>query len=409
MINFRMLKVSDHVIWWTMFFLVIAGFAMIFSATFKASLLPNYDVLSYVKRQFSAFIIGLIGLSIFAYLDYRHLKKIAWPLYAIVLFLLVFVLFKGSTVSGAQRWIDLGLFSFQPSEITKLVVILALAAYFDKMKEKASIIMSLLIAGLPFILIFKQPDLGTALVILAIVLGMLVWNKTSPIMLAMVSTPVLSLILRPNLYLWIAYIIILWGLLYFSRVNTFDLCIIMGISIGVGIAFPIIWGMLKEYQRVRIISFINPGIDPQGAGYHTLQSIIAVGAGGFFGRGFLHGTQTQLHFIPEQHSDFIYSAVAEEFGFIGAMLVIIALVAMIRKMFLIADDAPDYFGSILTAGVAVMLMFHTLVSVGMVLGVMPVVGIPLPFVSFGGTSLIVNMILIGIVQSVTMRRQKLIF
>lgn len=408
MISLRMLKVSDHVVWGCAFFLILVGFLALFSTTFGGAK-GGLEALQYVNRQFGALMIGLIGMAFFAYLDYRHLKKIAIPLYILVVLLLIYVLFRGSAASGAQRWLSIGPFSFQPSELTKLTVILALAAYFDRARDRARVLPVMLIAGIPFILIFKQPDLGTALVILAISLGMLIWNKTSPVMLAMVITPFLSLLLLHNFYLWLFYLFVLWFFLYFSRVTLLDILIIMGLNIGVGIAFPLIWGMLKEYQRTRIIAFVNPGIDPYGAGYHTLQSLIAVGAGGLIGRGFLHGSQTQLHFIPEQHSDFIYSAIAEEFGLIGAVLVLVALVTLIRRAFLIADSADDFFGGVLVAGGAVMLMFHVLVSVGMVLGVMPVVGIPLPFISFGGTSLIVNMILLGIIQNVAMRRQKLIF
>lgn len=409
MINFRMLKASDGIIWIAVAFLIAVSFISIFSVTFKSDAKNGFDFLSYIQRQAGSLVIGLCGLAVFSYLDYRNLKNFAIPLYIIMLFLLVFVIFGGTQASGASRWISLGFLSFQPSEITKLIVIITLAAYFDNLRNGARSFVVLLLAGIPAFLIFKQPDLGTALVVIAIALGMLIWNKTSYMTITMVLTPIFSLLLRPNFIVWLVYLLILWGILYFSRVSLIDLLLILAINIGVGIAFPIIWGMLKEYQKVRIISFLNPNVDPFGAGYHTLQSIIAVGAGGIFGRGFLSGTQTQLHFIPEQHSDFIYSAVAEEFGFIGAVLVLLALFAIARRAFIIADESRDYFGSILAAGGAVMISFHTLVSVGMVLGVMPVVGIPLPFVSFGGTALIIDLILIGIIQSVAMRRQKLIF
>ncbi len=406
MINFRMLKATDPIIWYCLIFLLITSFSAIFSVNYAWGTAQAFQLLG---KQFGALIIGVIGMAIFAYFDYRHLKLLAIPLYLIMMVLLVYVLFRGSVVSGASRWIHLGFFSFQPSEITKLVVILALAAYFDQTKEKAKILPALIIACIPFLLIFKQPDLGTALVIVAISLGMLVWNKTSPVLLVTIATPIFSLIIRPNLYLWLVYILVLWGILYFSRLDFVDLLLVMAINIGVGIAFPLIWGMLREYQRMRIVAFINPGIDPHGLGYHTMQSLVAVGSGGIFGRGFLHGSQTQLHFIPEQHSDFIFSSIAEEFGMIGAGLVIFALITLIRRAYIIADESADYFGGILVCGAATMLGFHAFLSIGMVLGVMPVVGIPLPFVSFGGTALIVDMILIGIIQNVAMRRQKLIF
>lgn len=409
MINLRMLKLSDKTIWLCMLFLVIVGFLAVFSSTCKVGINNRYDAFYYLIKQFWALIVGFLGMIFFAYIDYDHLKKIVIPLYVGVLLLLFYVLSHGASAYGAQRWIDLGPFSFQPSEITKLVVIITLAAYFNKVKNRFRAIPSLLISGIPFLLIFKQPDLGTALVIIAISLGMIIWDSSSPIVLTMISTPIISLVFRGNIFIWLIYLFVLWGVLYFSRVKFFDLLSIMLLNIFVGIAFPIVWGLLREYQRMRIITFLNPSLDPHGLGYHTLQSIIATGSGGFFGKGFLSGTQTQLHFIPEQHSDFIYSVITEEFGFIGAILVLIALVLLIRRILIIAEEARDYFGGLLACGISVMLLFHVFVSIGMVVGVMPVVGIPLPFISFGGTALIVDMILIGIVQSIAMRRRSLIF
>ena len=262
MINFRMLKLSDNIIWICMFFLILTSFLAIFSVT-RQNPETRYDSLYYFMKQFGALIVGFICMAFFAYLDYNHLKKFAIPLYVGMLFLLAFVLFHGSTVSGAQRWISLGPLSFQPSEITKLVVIITLATFFDVRKGKSNVIPALLIAGVPFLLIFKQPDLGTALVIIAIALGMLIWDKTSPIMITMVLTPIVSLMCRPNIYLWIAYILILWGLLYFSRVNLTDLLIIMGINIGVGIfLLESFTSDLFSYKAVKYVYKLVPAIKP---------------------------------------------------------------------------------------------------------------------------------------------------
>jgi len=409
MINFRMLKVSDKYIWIPVVILTLLGLLMIFSTTYSAEAKAGHDAWLFIKRQLAALGLGLVFMGFFTYLDYKHLRYVSWILYALMLLMLVVVQFSGSAAQGAQRWMTFGRLSFQPSEISKLIVIMVLASYFDFRREKANIITPLILAGIPFLMVFKQPDLGTALVILAIALGVLIWNKTSPTLLLLTFTPLLSLILRQNLYGWIAYLIILWGVLYFSRVKLKDLLLILGLNLVVGIAFPILWGMLKEYQRLRIVSFLNPGLDPKGMGYHTLQSKIAIGAGGLFGTGFMHGTQTQLQFIPIQHSDFIFSAVGEEFGLIGAGLTLFLFVMLIWRTVLMADEARDNFGSNLAAGIAVMLFFHVFVNIGMTLGLLPVVGIPLPFLSYGGTSLVMNLIAIGILQSVAMRRQKLIF
>jgi len=409
MINFRMLKVSDKFIWWAVALLILTSFLMIFSTTYSAESKAGRDALFYLKRQAGAAILGLIFMSAAAYLDYRHLKVLAPWLYVLMLLLLLVGQVFGVTAQGAQRWISFGLINFQPSEVAKLILIITLATYFDIKKEKSNILPPLILAGIPFFLVFRQPDLGTALVIIAISLGMLIWSRTSPLLLTMIITPVLSLFFRQNLYLWVFYLLALWLVLYFTRIKLLDMVLILGINIGVGLAFPILWGSLKEYQRLRILAFLNPGADPHGVGYHTLQSQIAIGAGGLFGRGFMHGTQTQLQFIPIQHSDFIFSAIGEELGFIGSIFTLFLLLSIVWRTFQLADESRDFLGGALAVGIAAMLGFHIFTNIGMTLGLLPVVGIPLPFVSYGGTSLLISMTAIGILQSIAMRRQKLIF
>lgn len=404
MINFRLLKISDKYIWMTLLALTVISFLMIFSTT-----AANRDALYFIKRQAGALLLGLAFMGWAAYMDYRYLKLMAPFLYILMLAFLLMGQFFGVTVFGAQRWLTFGAFSFQPSEIAKLILIITLASYFDINKEKSGILPALILAGIPFLLIFKQPDLGTSLVILAITLGMLIWSKTSPILLTMIFTPFLSLFFSQNIYVWIAYLVILWGLLYFSRVKLFDLIVILGLNLIMGLAFPLVFGLLKVYQRKRLLAFLNPAQDPFGAGYHSLQSMIAIGAGGLFGKGFMHGTQTQLQFIPIQHSDFIFSAIGEEFGLCGALLTLSLLLFMVWRIFMVGDEARDFFGGALAAGIATLIGFHIFVNIGMTLGLLPVVGIPLPFVSFGGTSLFINLVCIGILQSIAMRRQKLIF
>jgi len=409
MINLRMLRVADRSLFISVFFLIVVGFVMIASSTYFAELKAGRDALFYIKRQINAALLGLILMSFAAYIDYRRLKSFAPFLYVLMLILLAAGHFFGVAAQGAQRWLTLGSISFQPSEVAKLFMIITLASYFDIRKERSNIIVPLLMTAIPFFLVFKQPDLGTALVIAALAFGMLVWNRYSPLILTMVATPFLSIFLRHNLYLWIFYIIVLWLMLYLSRVKLLDTIIIMSLNIGAGIAFPIIWGMLKGYQQMRILAFLNPGLDPHGMGYHTLQSKIAIGAGGLLGEGLFRGSQTQLQFIPIQHSDFIFSAIGEELGLIGSIFVLSLFLNIIWRALILAQEAEDYFGSILAAGIAIFIGFHTFVNIGMTLGLLPVVGIPLPFVSYGGTSLVINMTAIGILQSIAMRRQKLIF
>jgi rod shape determining protein RodA len=411
MINFRMLKLSDPWLWASAGALIIIGLFAIFSSTYSLQLKLGGDSLAYVKRQLFSLLVGGVGLAVFAYLDYRHLKKAAPLFYAVMLLVLAVVLFAGDTAQGAQRWFQIGSFSFQPSELSKIVLVITLAAFFSLRKKLELLDSGILLAlvGLPFLLIFKQPDLGTALVFAVILLGMLTSSGSSSKLVVLLVTPMISVLLRPLFFVWLAYLAALVIVLFLTRSSVWDWVMILGVNIGVGIAMPFIWGMLKSYQKMRIVAFLNPGADPHGAGYHSLQSRIAVGSGGIFGRGFLRGTQTQLQFIPEQHSDFIFSVIGEEFGFLGASLVLSLFGVFIWRAFAIAGQAADLFGNLLASGIAVMAGFHVFVNVGMTLGLLPVVGMPLPFVGFGGSSLLLNLISLGILQSIYMRRQKIIF
>jgi rod shape determining protein RodA len=413
MINLRMLRHSDVVLWICVALLVLIGAMMIFSCTFSQQSREGDDPFYYEKKQFVAFIIGIIGLCAFACLDYSHLKSLALPIYFIALVFLMIVFFKGFTVLGAQRWISLGPVSFQPSEISKLVLVIMLAAYLSDRRSEIrgmlDLIVPLLILGFPFLLIFKQPDLGTSIILFVIFTGMLVWAETSSVLLLLLVTPVLSILLKANTYVWLVYI---FGLILYmrsSKLRWVDFTSILAGNICIGYIVPKAWGMLKEYQRARMLAFLNPENDPLGIGYHSLQAKIAIGSGGFFGKGFMHGTQTQLAFIPQQFTDFIFSAVGEELGFIGTLLVLALFALVIYRAIALASDARDFFGSMLAAGIATMFGFQVLVNMGMVLGILPVVGVPLPFISFGGTALMVNLCAIGILQSISMRRHKLLF
>jgi rod shape determining protein RodA len=412
MINFRMLKLSDPWLWGAVGCLIFLSLLAIFSTTYASQIKIGGEPLLFVKRQFISLLLGVLGLGLCSYFDYRYLKKIAPILYGLTLLLLVLILFIGGEAHGAQRWVQLGLFSFQPSELSKIIMIIVLARYFSGQREMQNPLDALLLltmVGMPFLLIFKQPDLGTALVFLVILLGMLTSSGFSNKMLWVLVTPFFSLVLRPVLTLWLIYILVLVLVLFLTRASVWEWVLILGANIAVGIAVPFIWGMLKSYQQARIISFLNPGADPQGVGYHTLQSKIAIGNGGLIGTGLLKGSQTQLQFIPEQFSDFIFSAIGEEFGFLGAGLVLSCLAIIIWRAFVIAQNSVDRFGSLLASGIAVMIGFHTIANIGMTVGLLPVVGIPLPFVSYGGTALIMNLMALGILQNIYMRRQKLIF
>lgn len=412
MINFRMLKLSDPWLWSSVGALVLISLFAIFSCTYSLQAKLGGDALLFVKRQLISFLVGAVGLMVFTYLDYKHLKKAAPFLYALMLAMLVGILFASGGGQSATRWFQLGPFSFQPSELSKIIMVISLAVFFSE-RQKIKGLMDtgalLLMVGIPFLLIFKQPDLGTALVFIFILIGMLASSWASPKLLVLLITPMISALLRPLLFVWIVYLLAIVAVLFLTRAEVWDWLLILGINIAVGIAVPFIWGILKPYQQSRIIAFLNPGADPHGAGYHSLQSKIALGSGGLFGKGFLKGTQTQLQFIPEQHSDFIFSVIGEEFGFIGTGIVLALFGTFIWRAYMIAASSADLFGNLLASGIAVMAGFHVVANIGMTLGLLPVVGMPLPFVSFGGSSLLMNLIALGILQSIYMRRKKIIF
>jgi len=412
MLNLRLLKLSDPAIWISAGCLIIISFLGIFSSTFRLLTKAGLDPFLYVEKQFIALLFASVGLIIFSYFDYKHFKKAAPYLYGLTLLLLLLIIVTGSSALGAQRWLQLGPIQFQPSEMSKLTMIISLALFlsiFKRRKGLWEVGWLALLVGIPFLLVFKQPDLGTAIVYFAIFVGMLAGSGYSTRLLIILTTPILSILLRPVLYLWIAYLLILALSLFLSRATVWDWILIFGTNVLVGLALPFIWGMLKGYQQQRIVAFINPAADPYGAGYHSMQSKIAIGSGGFFGKGFLNGSQTQLQFIPEQHSDFIFSVVGEEFGFLGSIFALAMYAVFIYRALFLSLQAPDSFGRLLCIGIASMIMFHVLANVGMALGILPVVGIPLPFMSFGGTSLLVNLCCVGILQNIAMRRQKIIF
>ena len=419
MINFRLLRNSDIALWICAALLIIIGFMAIYSTTFsmlsKRSTIfeeTKPDPFMFIERHIISLVLAVVVLVIFTYLDYSHYENTWLWMYGVVLALLAAVAFVGYETYGAQRWIGVGFFSLQPSEISKIVMIFAVAKFLNDrkgLKNLQDLLPLGLLVGLPFLLIFKQPDLGTALVLAAITYGMVLTAGPSAIVILALISPLLSIVLCSNYFLWIPYLIVLCVALYSVRASIFGFISVAAVNLASGLFLPHMWGMLKGYQKDRFLSFLNPGADPFGVGYHTIQSQIAIGSGGFFGSGFLHGTQTQLQFIPQQWTDFIFSAVGEELGFLGSMLVLVLFLIIIWRALSIALGSRDYFGSVIAIGIASMYLFHVFVNIGMTLGIAPVVGIPLPLVSFGGTSLIMNLAAIGVLQSISMRRVKLFF
>lgn len=317
-------------------------------------------------KQIQWIILGLLFMLIILSIDHRILIQYAYIIHGVAILMLIFVTFYGYTTHGSQRWIAFGGFSFQPSELVKLTLILSLARYFsDHGTQSRYSIKDLLtpffILLVPFLFVIRQPDLGTALMMLIVFLSMIL----------------------------------------FVGIRIKDL-LIAGSS-GLLLA-PLTWYFLKDYQKERILTFFDPERDPLGSGYHIIQSMIAIGSGGFLGKGFLKGTQTQLKFLPEQQTDFVFSVFAEEWGFVGGVVLMILFLSLILWGLKIAQYSRDLSGTLIAYGITIMIFWGVFINIAMVLGILPVVGIPLPFLSYGGSSVVVLMMAIGMLINISMRR-----
>jgi rod shape determining protein RodA len=312
--------------------------------------------------------IALIAFVIATAFDYKWLKTFAWPLYALQLGLLVVTLAIGTGVGGSARWVPIGPFQFQFSELAKILMIVVLANYLGSRQGRLSSLPSIIGACLlvvpPWLLVMLQPDLGTSLVLLAILAGMLFMSGAS---------------LR-----WLG-----------------------AIAGGILAALPLVWTyVLRDYQKQRILGFLDPSNDVQGAGWQLYQSQIAVGSGGWFGKGLTNGTQNQLNFLPVQESDFVAAIYFEELGFLGAMLLLVLFGALLWRVLVGGWRSKDPFGMMFASGLASLILFQLIVNLGMVVGLMPITGIPLPFVSHGGASLISLAVGLGILQSINIRQTR---
>jgi rod shape determining protein RodA len=363
MFDRRLLQNFD---WVLLLILILIGSLSIlnlYSATFPIKDAGGSQIF---LKQIYWYIIGFVVLLMMTTFDYHALERLAYPVYFLSLFLLVLVLVIGKAYSGSQRWISLGGIAFQPSEFAKIALVIILARYFTGHGEYTGYRLrdlwrpSILVV-LPFLLTVKEPDLGTALV----------------------------------------QVIIFFSIVLFMKVKWKSLMILV---IGTLVATPFIWYTLKEYQQKRIITFLNPDMDPLGAGYHIIQSKITVGSGLLWGKGFLKGTQTRLHFLPEQHSDFAFSVLAEEWGFIGSAILLILYLLLVFRGINIAKNSKDLFGSLLAVGIISVVFWQLVINVSMAIGLLPVVGIPLVFFSSGGSSIISTMLGMGLLMNISMRR-----
>ena len=302
---------------------------------------------------------------------------------------------------GATRWIRLGFFNFQPSEFAKISALILLAFYYNYEKRTPNKLSHFSIAAaialVPFILILIEPDLGTSLVIMVMFLPILHWAGLRWITLFSILSPFFMLFASFYFLSFLLTMLIILLVLYLSKQKISLLILVFTVNIFVGLITPQLWSSLKPYQQNRIKVFVQPEIDPRGAGYQIIQSKVAIGSGGFYGKGWHKGTQVQLRFLPEQHTDFIMAVIGEEFGFFGATIVLLAFAYLLIRILYIASNVRNRAKQLLCAGIFIIFFFHILVNVGMTVGLMPVTGLPLPFISYGGSAMLLNFSLVGFV------------
>jgi len=363
MIDRRLVEYFD---WWLLSLTVVIatmGLTALYSAVHAGGSTAQSALFTKQLIWYGAGMVVMIAAFLFNYKTYERWGHL---LYILCVALLVAVLLFGKYVSGSKRWLAMGPFSLQPSEIVKLGVIIVLAKYYARVATTKGVnfrelYTPLVFTAIPFALIVRQPDLGTAMIV-ALIAGSIT--------------------------------------LYVKIERRTLLCLVAGAAMAV----PLVWLTLKGYQKQRILTFLNPDRDPLGSGYHIIQSKIAVGSGMLAGKGFLKGTQNALDFLPEQHTDFIFTVLAEEWGFIGAILLLLAFLLLIIWGLQIAQRSRDAFGKILAVGVTAMIAWQVFINIGMVMGLMPVVGVTLPFISYGGSSILSMMLGVGLLLNVSMRR-----
>ena len=388
-----------------MILLFVFGLAAIYSSTF------NHPT---AGGNFQRQVVWGVGALIIFFITYsiptNTFKSITIPTYLFSLALLLIVVVIGKKVSGARSWLDLGPFGFQPSEIAKIGTILAMSSYLSKqntdIESFKDILISLAIGFIPVALILLEPDMGTAFVFIGFILTLIFWKGISLFGLFIVLSPgFVAVSALFGIYYFLASLLIIIISLFLFRKDLFFSGSIFALNLAAGFFADYLYNALSPHQQKRIQSFIDPNSDPLGAGYNTIQAKVAIGSGGFWGKGFLQGNQTQLQYIPEQWTDFIYCVIGEEFGFIGSIIVLILFLYLFLRILKIASSTKDEFLSLTVIGILSVYVVHFLVNVGMVLGILPVIGIPLPFVSYGGSSLIVNMFMLGIIANVYRTRK----
>ena len=385
--------------------LVIIGSVCLYSAS-TALNQPTFQ--TPFGRQLVWMVVGIFAGILFFVFPVRIFNQGAFVFYGMAIVLLVLVLYinKGS----AHRWIDLGFFQFQPSEVAKFSTVLVLSRTLSDWKESKlsmkQVLMILFLTGIPFALIAKEPDIGTAMVFLGLFIGVVFWAGIDVRIVGLSFIMTVALIAGFSwwsLFIFLSIVIVMMVVMkkkWWAISGMTIVCFFLGLS------GPRIWAHLAPYQQKRILIFLGMKSDPHGSAYQVIQSKVAIGSGGLFGKGFLHGSQTQLRFLPEQHNDFIFSVLGEEFGFVGVLIVLGLFFYLFHQMIQIAKTSRNRFSGFVVIGCTSMFVFQVLVNIGMTIGLAPVTGLPLPFLSYGGSALIMSMGMMGLLANISVKRYR---
>lgn len=385
------------------------GIAIVYSAGQTDIPIAGY-IRNAWRQQIVWFLLGIGGAYAMSRASVRMIEWMAAPMYIFTTILLVVLIFIGKgagTAESTKSWLVIGGVRLgQPSEVAKLTVVMMLAKFLASAKHTPRSLADLwapgLIVGVPFILIIAQKDLGTSLVFVGILFGMLFWSGISWRMLLLLASPVISLMLTAaGTGYWGAWFLLLLALVIWYKPYLWEGVILVGANVIMGVVAPILWERLEPYQQNRLRVFLDPSIDPRRSGYHVIQSQVAIGSGGWFGKGYTEGTQKRLAFLPEQHTDFIFSVLGEELGFLGVTVALALFLTLFLRIIRVAERANDSFSSLAAFGLLSGWFVHVLVNISMTLNLMPITGIPLPFFSYGGSFMLASWLAIGVLTRIS--------
>ncbi len=395
----------DYILLLEMLSLILIGFLCLYSILEGRETVSQYTGF---EKQIVWFCLGFILFVVILLIPFRLFFRAAYICYLISLVLLLVVLLASS--GDIHRWIYFGSFQFQPSEFSKVATILALARYLSQKKEGhldgKRFFIGLSLMMVPAFLILKQPDIGTASVFFAIFIFMVIWAGITWKIIFFLFAPFFALVSGFHIFSFVAFLIILWLVFFIKKIQWWKRFAMTGFSLFLGFLAPIVWSTFELYQQRRILIFVGIKTDPHGAAYQAIQSRVAIGSGSILGKGFMQGSQTQLRFLPEQHTDFIFSVFGEEFGFLGVMVALTLYLFLFYRLLHIARTARNDFAGLVVVGSVSVLAFQFFVNIGMTVGLMPITGLPLPFLSYGGSSLFMTFIIMGLAMNISSQRYK---